>query len=511
MKPEFNPELISAFLDGEITSEEDRDLLERQFAESPADAETLNDFRELGNLLRELPAESTPPGLLEAVHNQIERETLLARPAQHPVRGRWSLRPMQLIASVSILMLLVSVGTFYYMQNHLDTLSGGNQLVYSEAHTAADGFALNDNIETALEDGNQLAFRSASIDDSVAKPESFSTNLVIIDGKMLENRLAKKTARQTRSYSLSGKTQPGKTLSSKTLPGKPLPALAEGEASHGIPPLPSSLSRSLFTLAASPKLHGVLEPGELVRYVSQSRDNQNISVVELSVVDVEEAFGTIQVLLTSNQIVPASQIRKLEGLQEDQQIKLTVDELNQIKKEGMIAFYVEASQEQVLSSLVQVNQISNVREVYFGDVPNLKGSAYVVESLAKNSAQRFDINKVDSMNASSDSNSNGKGSFSLLENKQGVSFDKKSSAQAGPVPNWSFSNNLVQNNSSSSRFFGQGILEVPMQRQKEPGSKAGRSRGRGESKSKAIEKKWSSHCTGDHVGQQSGGGCHGSV
>ncbi len=400
MKSEFDPELISAYLDGELTSQSDRELVERHLAETSADAQMLDDFREMGSLLRELPSESTPSGLIEAVHNQIERETLLREPATLPRQPLLGSRLVQMVASASLLMLVATVGTFYYMsrQMTINGSKGENLIVMGEAALAPSDFQTDDG----------LSFDTAEVADS-------DFNEVIVE--------------KTRGMKLSDSVSAVPGLEHRAAVS-PAPAAMAG-VSEGIPPLPAVLSKKsigyINTLATSTKLNGILEPGELVQYISSNSLGKNVSVVELSVVDVEEAFGTIQVLLSSNQIVPISQLR-LAGTKgkvpspvkagsrdensdgkKDAGRKLIAGrqastevpgkaEKQVIEQEGMIALYVEASQEQVLSSLAQLDGLKNIREVYVGNVPNLAGTSYGLEPVASNgnTLQRFDINR-DSM------------------------------------------------------------------------------------------------------------------
>ncbi len=397
MKSEFDPELISAYLDGELTSQSDRELVERHLAETSADAQMLDDFREMGSLLRELPSESTPSGLIEAVHSQIERETLLPEPATLPRQPLLGSRLVQMVASASLLMLVATVGTFYYMSKQMtvNDIQRENLIVMGEAAPARSDFQTDDEFDIA---------------------------------EVAESDFSESVVEKTRGMKLSDSVSAAPDLEHRAAVSR-IPAAMAG-VSEGIPPLPAVLSKKsidyINTLATSPKLNGILEPGELVQYISSNSLGKNVSVVELSVVDVEEAFGTIQVLLSSNQIVPISQLRlagtkgkvpspvKAGSRDENSDDRKDAGKLiagqqastggpgkaekQVIEQEGMIALYVEASQEQVLSSLAQLDGLKNIREVYVGNVPNLAGTSYGLEPVDSNgnTLQRFDINR-DSM------------------------------------------------------------------------------------------------------------------
>jgi len=407
MKSEFDPELISAYLDGELTSKADRELVEQHLAETSADAQMLDDFRQMGTLLRELPSESTPPGLREAVRNQIERETLLSHPvdkARRPLRGS---RIVQMVASVSLLMLISTVGTFYYMSQQMTSKSDTSALVMMEASPQSS------DIETdrlVLESAKKSEFGS-SLNLATEHKEN---DLAVMDGNGDENgdengagvavvTSESVVASKTRSMKRSKAVRAAPAL--KELRAAKLAPAAMTGFTEEIPPLPAVLSKKsinfINTLATSPKLHGILKPGELVRYVTSNTITQDVNIVELSVVDVEEAFGTVQVLLSNNEIVPASQIQMAHSdgdndSSKDQPTPFEKPSLeNKKKQEGMVALYVEASQEQVLNSLVQLDGLKNIRQLYVGTVPNLTDSSYGVEPVAEDETglKKFEINQ----------------------------------------------------------------------------------------------------------------------
>lgn len=465
MKPEFDPELISTYLDGETASREERELVEHHLEESSADAGMLDDFREIGKILRELPAETTPPGLLEAVHNQLEQEALLSRPAKKPASAKWSLRPVPLIASVSLFMLFLSVGTLYFVQNQFTAMNDPEAVIAMNLSPPGAGEVMFDE-SFALLDSSEFSLKSASTDDSVMESESSSATITMsrTKGKGADKLAIMKTEGLASRSAISEETP-----LTEMRAAKPSTSAAMTASPHGIPPLPNRLSKQsikyINTLAASPKLQGILEPGELVHYVASNTLNQNISAIELSVVDVEEAFGTVQVLLTNNHIVSIEQVegenleatknsttlenavekdssKKVPGenqYKEKIQNKLGKDQKEQLKNEGMIAFYVDAPHEQVLNSLIQLDEIENVHKVYIGNAPNLTGSSYIVESLVENGISRFDINKENSI--------------AQQETKPG---QEKETLQTDPVPRWSFSNGLAHNRTNHNQSLSGG-------------------------------------------------------
>ncbi len=441
MKPEFDPELISAYLDGELTSQADRERVQQHLAESPADVQMLDDFREMGALLRNLPRESTPPGLLEAVHSQIERETLLSKPQKQQKFSIRRSRFVPMIASASLLMLISTVGTFFYMSNRMSTSSGNAELAMLEdparefAHDSESiELKLSDNsksgISYKLGAAKQKSLAFMKDHEGETSPAAVSKGTVIAKRKM-----AKEMSRAVRAAA-------PKELAA----AKPAPVSAAGTTEE-IPALPALLSKKsihyLNTLASSPKLQGILEPGELVRYVTSNALTQDVSVVELSVVDVEKTFGTVQVLLSNNQIVPASQIYKVEKNSKKESVEQsssTTDDARPVEKQlngqgGMIALYVEASQEQVLNSLVQLDELQDVRQVHVGSVPQLDASAYGVEPVVENNVglQRFEIDRIatDSLVAAAKRNKSGDSSIAGASPNSTTNTDRQTR-----IPHW---------------------------------------------------------------------------
>ncbi|MFW6124699.1 MAG: anti-sigma factor family protein, partial [Pirellulales bacterium] len=75
-----NAELLSAYLDGELTADEQA-RVEQWLADDPAARGLLDELRALSGLVRQLPAESLGEDLAPIVLRQAERETLLGRAA----------------------------------------------------------------------------------------------------------------------------------------------------------------------------------------------------------------------------------------------------------------------------------------------------------------------------------------------------------------------------------------------------------------------------------------------
>ncbi len=463
MKSEFDPELISAYLDGELTSQSDSELVEQHLAATSADARMLDDFRQMGALLRELPRESAPAGLHEAVRQQIERQTLLSGSQKQPRRFVARSRLFQMVASISLLMLISTVGTFYYMSQRMTPNIGTTDLAMME-RSAPDSAMETDHVVAESSDAGTSAL-SGSAESNFAAEGEKKIAMDAQGGIEDENRLSVAASDRPFGYPNGSRKMSKAVRAAPALKAmraaKPAPA-AVAARTEEIPPLPAVLSKKsieyINTLANSPKLQGILEPGELVRYVTSNTITQDVSVVELSVVDVEEAFGTIQVLLSNNEIVPASQIQ-IAGRDENEKSsdKKPADSgkpltEKQKKREELMALYVEASQEQILGSLVQLDGLKDIRQVHVGSVPNLEGTSYDIEPVADNTVglQRFEIDRQTApfSTSSIDKNVNKNKSDQLA--KTGTApREKNRNHRSTSVPHWKV---LVQNASPEAKI-----------------------------------------------------------
>src|SRR5580698_555493 len=76
MKPKIPDDLLSAFLDREVTPDEET-LARQHLQSSPQARQEFQDYQRLGELLHELPRRTVPTEFAAAVMQQAERETLI--------------------------------------------------------------------------------------------------------------------------------------------------------------------------------------------------------------------------------------------------------------------------------------------------------------------------------------------------------------------------------------------------------------------------------------------------
>ncbi|MCG6156872.1 anti-sigma factor family protein [Rubinisphaera margarita] len=360
MGSEFHEELISAYLDDEVSPEE-RASIRQQIDSDPAAERMLADFQEMGNLLRSLPSEKAPSGMVAAVHQQIERQTLL--PASDAKAGKNRRRPLWLTGSTAALLLIGCCSLFFY------------RWTASLDQTANTG---------ALDD--QAIARTEGL-------EALKTELPTLEDDTLNGHLAMGRAAGGDGDSAAPAMMMSSTELKLDAPIDSIPA----------PPISQALEqRVLAQLNDSRKLAEHIQPGDLVRFVSES--GQDVAVVELSVVDVADACGRLQLLLVSNDIqgvgvvsLPSAKDRNSGRFEPEPAApgepvplqKGTSEKLAGEPRSGgddeLVALYVDASVDQVLNSLSAMTTLEGVQKVHFGEAPNLMHDAYAVVPLGADS------------------------------------------------------------------------------------------------------------------------------
>lgn len=362
-------ELISAFLDGELTPAE-QDMVRQHLANSLEEERLLADFRTLGTLLRSLPRDVAPAGMLDAVRLQMERESLLTMAVTEPQPPQKIRRHARWLMS-SAAVLLVGLVTWLALPKYkMQSPSATDSLIIAE-HT----FSRRELLE--MSDRAPRGGDNFQAGESMSRVEEGYEYATITmqetkDGMSGAIRITQEPA-ERRNISSEQEKLSEQLNTARTDPTRGL---------RVIPPVPrfqeASQTDRLQRLAASPKLSGRLQPGELVRYISVTDDQ--VAVVELSVVDVSRSFGEIEVLLAGNQI-PAMYRGRKSGdkatSRQDEKLPEPSD-AETSKPAELMAFYVEASDEQFLDTLEQLESLESIQQVRFGDSPQLSELVYNV-------------------------------------------------------------------------------------------------------------------------------------
>jgi hypothetical protein len=109
MKHEFPDELLSAYLDGELTADE-RSVVERHLAESQADRQLLGELQSLKRDLAALPQAKVDAGFADrvveaALAAKASSSVVATRPVREPGAQRWSYAAAAIVAVAASLLL----------------------------------------------------------------------------------------------------------------------------------------------------------------------------------------------------------------------------------------------------------------------------------------------------------------------------------------------------------------------------------------------------------------------
>src|SRR5580658_7731939 len=117
MKPKIPDDLLSAFLDREVTPEEEV-LARKHLQTSPQAKQEFQDYQRLGELLHELPRRTVPTEFAAAVMQQAERETLipletagtaLDSQSKRPTRRAWLVAVVGMLTTAAIVLVVVNL------------------------------------------------------------------------------------------------------------------------------------------------------------------------------------------------------------------------------------------------------------------------------------------------------------------------------------------------------------------------------------------------------------------
>ncbi len=106
---------LAAYIDGQL-GESERAEIEKYLANNPQQAQVMRELMQGREWMRELPRESAPPEIMEAIQTSLERGQLLARPVEDEASGGGWWR--QVVAIAAILVLAVGLAGLVYWVTH---------------------------------------------------------------------------------------------------------------------------------------------------------------------------------------------------------------------------------------------------------------------------------------------------------------------------------------------------------------------------------------------------------
>ncbi|MCA9016500.1 MAG: hypothetical protein KDA77_14300, partial [Planctomycetaceae bacterium] len=343
-------ENLSAYFDHEVSPEERREL-ESLLEHSAAAREELHEFGELSRLLQETATESAPPELAASIRRRIEQETLLTETTPATVKRAPSMLRYRIAVAISACSSVAALVLFILLMNIPDPTrqfstadrplsqspapSEHESILFSQEKTPADDYPV------ALKNSVSPDQRGKPIITAAAPPVALrSANLPVgdaFDRKAGGVMTQPQTRRLDGNFSITNSLAENKVaekLSGLNLPVEPHPA--SGIPSH----IPVD---SIRIGDAFPYFHDI---------------DGKVAVIEVRVVDVKRALGTMELLLARNNI-PVNQQRQSDIERQLQRTQTTrgkatgkanLTESDNTEHE-LFAVYVEATDTQLASAM----------------------------------------------------------------------------------------------------------------------------------------------------------------
>ncbi|QDT41117.1 hypothetical protein Pan241w_11770 [Gimesia alba] len=345
-------ENLSAYFDHEVSPEERREL-EALLEESPETRQELHEFGELSRLLQETATESAPPELAASIRRRIEQETLLTETTPATVKRAPSMLRYRIAVAISTCSSVAALVLFILLMNipdpaqqfaNVDGLAAKTPaeaeketLVFSRHKTIPQddyNVALNDSVSSGKQGkatvttAPSVALRSAALPPATELDRNEGIVMPTPDTRKMKGDFS-----VTNSFAES---KVAEKLSDFSMPVEPQPA--SGIPSH----IPVDSIRI----------------GDAFPYFSEI--NGKVAVIEVRVVDVKQALGTMEFLLARNNI-PVNQQKQSDierQLQSTRNLKTkTVGQKVQDAQgvdnsdHELFAVYVEATDTQLASAL----------------------------------------------------------------------------------------------------------------------------------------------------------------
>ncbi len=348
-------ENLSAYFDHEASAEE-RQELESLLETSPEARQELYEIGELSRLLQETATESAPPELAASIRRRIEQETLLPEKPPASIKRVPSLLRYRIAVAISTCSSLAALILFVLLMNTQKEIVQFQ--VNSDAGYSFQPVAAQPNSESIrvgrenVSDTNTIAKLSVS-----ERPEMLGAkgmpapSIAITPGK-------------------SGHADKTNTNEEVVAANQPRAELSRGDFSVMNSFAEKKLSENYprSAMAIQPKSAGIpshipldsIRIGDALPYFSNI--DGKVAVIEVHVVDVKQALGTMELLLARNNI-PVNQ-KKQSGLERQlnhpRNLKAkkkigdntsTSLESEESENNQIFAVYVEATDTQLASAL----------------------------------------------------------------------------------------------------------------------------------------------------------------
>ena len=333
-------EKLSAYFDHEVSPEERREL-ESLLENSAAARQELHEIGEISRLLHETATESAPPELASSIRRRIEQETLLAESTTSAVKRAPSLLRYRIAVAVSACSSVAALVLFVLLMNIPDPAmqfaasdQRANTTFMLHKNSAADNYTTNDSLKSNIQGEAVATTPFPSV--AYSSPENRrSESLDTKEALVANDSMARK---------MKGDFSVRNSIAEKKIATSlPKIAMAVEPATSGLPAhIPVDTIRI----------------GDVLPYFHDIEGK--VAVIEVRVVDVKQALGTMELLLARNNI-PVNQRkqseveRQLQGTdsptsettgQKDRKAQQAND-----SETELFAVYVEATDKQLASAL----------------------------------------------------------------------------------------------------------------------------------------------------------------
>ncbi|QDU48747.1 anti-sigma factor [Gimesia panareensis] len=352
-------ENLSAYFDREASAEESREV-ESLLEQSAAARQELHEFGELSRLLQETATESAPPELAPSIRKRIEQETLLTSPKTEtaPVPPGPSMLRYRIAVAISACSSLAALVLFILLLNIPENPSGTNwqfssadrrtSVMHTSEPAAESALALKEGTELDSYH-NDLSYQGKPVSDVKLKTAAASPAA----SPSVSFQMTPPAAKQSDKWNEKQQGLKGGgnfAVSNSFAEKKVMEQVADVEA------------RSRIALPAVPQMTGLpahipvdsIRIGDVLPYFQDI--NGKVAVIEVRVVDVKQALGTMELLLTRNNI-PVNKQKQSEVERQLNRVKSrkykTADQKQPaaVEEDELFAVFVEASDTQVASAL----------------------------------------------------------------------------------------------------------------------------------------------------------------
>jgi len=327
-------ERISAYFDGELT-EEEVGALQRELQDSPAGQAVLRQYSEMRSLIRGLPAEELPGDLRPEVLRRISASRVAPASATTKTtsHSRWK---------VGLSILATAAGMLFLVWSNPPRQDQGpmSEVAQKSPEGASTDSGPVNSPAAAPPASPPAVVGTDHFHKTEASTRSDAVPQVGGDGQMsLENRIG--------------------TEVSQPMVSRPIPPDVEFGDADSLPSLNSETTTIVSSdgkrkFEMSVKQFDSLQVGETVRALQRSGDE--VSVVNLFVVDRDQALDSLQLILSSQKVSNDSLSRDSRsgslGLSKEKQN----GESSDAEEAGLVAVYVEASESQVAAALEELKQ-----------------------------------------------------------------------------------------------------------------------------------------------------------